>query len=918
MPPAFAQITPAHSPIVARRLNIFDRQTASRGTFQTQPVSLVDRDRTGSPRHRREKRHRRSDLSDDTDDSRERYRSRSRGRQWGDNGNKEWRELEEAKELADDMIIQAEKFKAAVNSPKGMPSSQDPFNKLALCLKEVMKVDDDDEFFHVSCHIENSLKEKIERGEFVDLEKLLPKTRNQILKNERKLQIFERDGEAFLGTGGSETRINSVRKWDQAFRVYATIYPKANPTRSAKIWQYIYVIHMAASSYSWENVAYYDVTFRQLMANRPQRSWAKTYNQLWNLAMCDPLGKNVNHFSPNASGNQNTTPRDWHDNCCWWWNKGKCKRWNCKFDHRCSYCGAYSHNFGQCNKKRESTENFDMESIVTPVDHQQLKFMLENSDYDPVKTRFLVNSFKNGFSLGYQGSDKVQLRSPNLRLTFGDEIDLWNKVIKEVKLKRYAGPFKAIPFKYFIQSPIGLVPKDNRSDLRLIFHLSYPRNSTEKLSVNANTPEELTKVKYPDFSAAVVRCLEELKGSFNCCFVGRSDVKAAFRNLGISREYWKFLVMKAKSTLDGRWYFFFDKCLAFGASISCAHVQSVSDAIAHLVLWRTKKVPINFLDDLFFTAIRRQWCNRQLQIFIEICEQIKLPVNMDKTHWGTTCLSFLGFLIDTVKRIICIPQQKVVKVRNMISYVLSKSNKKLTLLQLQKICGFLNFLGRAVLPGRAFTRRLYAQMCGFKGVLKPHHHIKITAEMRMDLEMWEVFLTHQTAFCRPFTDFSNVISGRDIAFYMDASKNELLGFGKHCGSSWMAAAWPEELILKFNLSIEFLELYAMTAGILAWLHNFQNSKLVLHCDNQSVVHMMNQHSSKCGRCMVLIRIIVLYSLINNVRIYAVHVRSAKNEIADSLSRFQMRRFERLTKNMKMDAEMTPVPQAVWPMEKVLY
>ena len=33
----------------------------------------------------------------------------------------------------------------------------------------------DDDFFHLTCHIEPSLIHKIEKGEFIKLEKLLPK-----------------------------------------------------------------------------------------------------------------------------------------------------------------------------------------------------------------------------------------------------------------------------------------------------------------------------------------------------------------------------------------------------------------------------------------------------------------------------------------------------------------------------------------------------------------------------------------------------------------------------------------------------------------------------------------------------------------------------------------------------------------------
>ena len=56
--------------------------------------------------------------------------------------------------------------------------------------------------------------------------------------------------------------------------------------------QYMHEINVAASSYQWTNVAYYDITFCQLMAFKPSRSWAKMYHQGWNLAMRDPIGTN--------------------------------------------------------------------------------------------------------------------------------------------------------------------------------------------------------------------------------------------------------------------------------------------------------------------------------------------------------------------------------------------------------------------------------------------------------------------------------------------------------------------------------------------------------------------------------------------------------------------------------------------------
>ena len=526
--------------------------------------------------------------------------------------------------------------------------------------------------------------------------------------------------------------------------------------------------------------------------------------------------------------------------------------------------------------------------------------LLVASKYDQEETEFLIEGFTNGFSIGYEGPADVKITSPNLKFReVGNDIILWNKVMKEVKEKRYAGPFSKIPFDNYIQSPIGLVPKDGGKDTRLIFHLSYPRghNST---SVNANTPEELCTVKYPDFNEAVQICIKEGKN----CKIAKSDMKSVFRNLGIKADHWKYLVMKAKSPVDGKIYYFVDKCLPFGASISCSHFQRFSITIKHIVQWRTKKSLVNYMDDFFFAHILKLLCNSQVNEFLRVCDSIKFPVSLEKTYWATTQLSFLGLLIDTVSQCVCIPVDKVQKAVNLIRLILENKSKKVTLNQLQKVCGFLNFLGRCVVPGRAFTRRLYAYIANDK--LKPHHHIRVNTEMRQDLEMWLTFLNHPTIFCRPFLDFSHVLVATEIDMFSDTSGK--IGMGAICKSSWMYQLWSPEFIERNKPSIEYLELYAVTAAVLTWIHQFKNRRIILFCDNKSVVDMINFTTTSCKNCMVLVRIIVLKGLLENVRIFARHVEGTKNVFADSLSRNKIKLFKdlcvkamcqnRLTKNQR--------------------
>lgn len=99
--------------------------------------------------------------------------------------------------------------------------------------------------------------------------------------------------------------------------------------------------------------------------------------------------------------------------------------------------------------------NPDLESLVTPLDVDKYKKFLLKSSYDPEKTQELVHGFSQGFDLGYRGPTNVRLEANNLKLRVGSKTELWNKIMQEVKEKRFAGGFRVPPFEHFIQSPLG-------------------------------------------------------------------------------------------------------------------------------------------------------------------------------------------------------------------------------------------------------------------------------------------------------------------------------------------------------------------------------------------------------------------------------------------------------------------------------
>ena len=306
-------------------------------------------------------------------------------------------ELAQAQQKAEKTLLEAEKFKARVEQPgnsnyfnnseeiqvdqqQKMLEQNLNDSRNALDILNIGSGVSDDDFFHLTCHIDPSLIHKIEKGEYIELEKLVPKEKLGG-REENRLEWVQRDGGTFLVPAQKDNKIGNFRKWEQAFRAYATIYCGANPHRSREIWQYITVINTAASAYAWDNVYNYDITFRHLMAFNPQRSWAVTYNQMWNLSMRDPLPKNyskggavVNHYagsgyvgarysngnSSNTSSNPMQVRRNKSD-YCWNFNKGiPCKFGvKCKFIERCKYCDSPTHGVNSCFKlqKKEGTSN---------------------------------------------------------------------------------------------------------------------------------------------------------------------------------------------------------------------------------------------------------------------------------------------------------------------------------------------------------------------------------------------------------------------------------------------------------------------------------------------------------------------------------------------------------------------------------
>ena len=124
-----------------------------------------------------------------------------------------------------------------------------------------------------------------------------------------------------------------------------------------------------------------------------------------------------------------------------------------------------------------------------------------------------------------------------------------------------------------------------------------------------------------------------------------------------------------------------------------------------------------------------------------------------------------------------IPEQKKHKALQLLEYFLKQ--KKVTVKEIQRLAGLLNFLNKALYPGRVFTRRMYAKTTHKLNSLKPHHHINLDTEFKADCRVGLLFLgdeDHSNCY-KPFIDILGSTDAEDVAFYTDSSANPKLGFG---------------------------------------------------------------------------------------------------------------------------------------------
>ena len=235
---------------------------------------------------------------------------------------------------------------------------------------------------------------------------------------------------------------------------------------------------------------------------------------------------------------------------------------------------------------------------------------------------------------------------------------------------------------------------------------------------------------------------------------------------------------------------------------------------------------VNYLDD--FGGADTVLCVQQAFMDLgKILERIGILESVNKAVSPSTKVTFLGILFDTKKLMMFITPERMQEIRELLELWLNKTEASLH--EMQVLLGKLNFVCSTVRLGRVFVSRIINRLKG----LEDDKLISIDPEFRKDLIWWKKFMSEFDGRTM-ITDLT--WSPPDVCISTDATLKYCGGWSE--GEYW-CCEFPEWLSKDENIFINELETVALIIGLKVWREKVRNKNILMHCDNQCTVDIVN-------------------------------------------------------------------------------
>lgn len=317
--------------------------------------------------------------------------------------------------------------------------------------------------------------------------------------------------------------------------------------------------------------------------------------------------------------------------------------------------------------------------------------------------------------------------------------------------------------------------------------------------------------------------------------------------------------------------------------------------------WVDDGIMVEQGDDLWLTRAAEQLVECHFQAFGSPSAERPCPISIDKlveTGGWRTCHKVLGVTVDTVKMEISLPDDKRVKLTQLVFKEFSEQRLWCTARELQALIGSLRYLALVVRPGRYFLWVLQGALR--KAGKLPTSRVQLGAAFQADLSWWR-WLVGQAEHSRvslAMPVFLHVQRRALFECHSDASKWGAGGCSSSHRTCWRFE-WPADIRARLNdgtpaaVSINELELAGMIINVWAVLihagHAVPGESVAVRGDNSSAVHWFNAAgTSSEGPAGALMRIMGALEIESAMSFRAAHIAGVDNVLADALSRSNTR------------------------------
>lgn len=406
---------------------------------------------------------------------------------------------------------------------------------------------------------------------------------------------------------------------------------------------------------------------------------------------------------------------------------------------------------------------------------------------------------------------------------------------------------------------------------RVIHDLTHP----DRANVNA-----FCKSPHFHLPTAINFAKRLVQGSY----IWKGDVDKAFRNVPVRKRDWPLLAFHVDGTL------YADTRLPFGHALSPYYfVNFVGRPIQYVAIRRGASLLgalSSYVDDFFGGCDTYEEAANQMQIWLQVCADLGVPVSQAKTFLPAQVVEILGFIIDTVNMVVSVDQERIQDILEELKYI--EGRKAVKRRELERLAGKMVFVCSVVPGGRTFMREILDTMNRLRSRA---HWAHLTAGFRSDLLWWKRFAQRWNG-VEPIPP-PVTVPWRWLT--SDASGEH--GLGIFCCGAALHIPLPlsqasasdeneQHMIIAETELIGAVILVALASPL------FSGEHLLLGIDNQVAISWIDSGTARRPRAMRALRVLWRLQALYRVHVSTRYIPTEENILADAASRLDTYRFFR--------------------------